>query len=205
MARKKKTFEDVFDPLKRMRSSEGRACDHPGCEKPAEHRAPKSPDDLGSFYWFCLDHVQAYNRAWNFYAGMTAEEIEKQIQFDTIWNRPTWPLGSNPRFDQLLREGNGGDPFRLFEEERAGAHSRQMPDEEPDGPLTLETRALRTMGLSRPVTADQLKARFKELVKKLHPDSNGGDKAAEERLRLVIEAYAILRTTARQPGKRAAV
>lgn len=204
MARKKKTFEDVFDPLKRMRSSDGRLCDHPGCERPGEHRAPKSPDNLNSFYWFCLDHVQAYNRAWNFYAGMTPEEIEKQIQFDTIWNRPTWPLGSNPRIDFLLREGSG-DPFRLFEEERAGARADRAPAMEPDRPLGPEARALRTMGLSRPVTADQLKARFKELVKKLHPDSNGGDKAAEERLRLVIEAYAILRATVRRPGRRAAV
>src|ERR1700753_1919450 len=71
-----------------------RPCDHPGCRAAGDYRAPRSKSDLSQFYWFCLDHVRAYNAAWNFYAGMSEAEIEAEIRADTVWQRPTWPLGS---------------------------------------------------------------------------------------------------------------
>jgi len=194
MARKK-SFDDVFDPLRRMRSDEARPCDHPGCAGPGDFRAPRSPDDLKSYYWFCLDHVQAYNRAWNYYADMDEEEIEAQIRFDTQWQRPTWPLGGRGGFDFERREDGFDDPFEMFVEARARAQERRDRQEEPSVMLGREAAALATLELSPPVTPDRLKSRFKELVKKLHPDANGGDKEAEEQLRLVIEAYATLKTT----------
>ena len=70
-----------------------RLCDAPGCEELGEHRAPRSREDLNNYYWFCMDHVRAYNARWNFYAGMNQQEIERQIRADTTWWRPTWPLG----------------------------------------------------------------------------------------------------------------
>jgi hypothetical protein len=194
MARKK-SFDDVFDPLRKMRTEEVRPCDHPGCTAAGDHRAPRSPDDLKSYYWFCLDHVQAYNRAWNYYADMDETEIEAQIRFDTQWQRPTWPLGGRGGFDFERRPDGLDDPFEMFVEARAQAQAKRAQQEAPAVRHDREEQALATLNLSPPLTADRLKSRFKELVKKLHPDANGGDKDAEEQLRLVIEAYATLKTT----------
>lgn len=190
MARKK-SFDDVFDPLRKFRPKSVRFCDHERCVEDELYRAPKAPDDLHSYYWFCLKHVQAYNKSWNYYADMTADEIEAQIQFDTIWQRPTWPLGGKRREGSGPRPEDVDDPFNLFGEERASANgsARGAPFETADR----ERQAMATLELTPPLSLSQLKSRFKELVKKLHPDANGGDKRAEGRLRLVIEAYAVLK------------
>src|SRR5262249_29646421 len=71
-----------------------RGCDHPGCAGDGLYRAPRSRAELSAYYWFCLDHVREYNAAWNYYAGMSELEIEREIRNDTTWQRPTWPLGS---------------------------------------------------------------------------------------------------------------
>ena len=201
MARKK-SFDDVFDPLSKMRTVEVRHCDHPGCVQSGDYRAPRSKEDLTSYHWFCLDHVQAYNRAWNYYAEMDEDEIEAQIRFDTQWQRPTWPLGGRGAFDYERRDEGFEDPFEMFVEARARAHERRARQETPATLRSREELALAMLDLDSPVSLEKLKARFKELVKKLHPDANGGDKQAEEQLRLVIEAYAALKTTARtnEPG-----
>ena len=200
MARKK-SFDDVFDPLRKIRPPDERTCDAPDCAAAAEHRAPKAPNDLNSFHWFCLEHVQQYNRAWNYYAGMSPEEIERQIQFDTIWQRPTWPLGSGRSFSWSERPEDFGDPFDIFAEEREeAAASRRAQSKRAAVEVTpVFERALDTLGLAAPVSGKEIKARFKELVKALHPDANGGDKQAEERLRIVIEAYT---TLTRSPKER---
>ncbi len=70
-----------------------RACDHPGCECGGEFRAPRSRLELDRYYWFCLEHVRAYNVAWNYYRGMSEPEIEAEIRRDTVWQRPSWKLG----------------------------------------------------------------------------------------------------------------
>ncbi len=70
-----------------------RLCDHPGCDAGADFRAPRSRLELDRYYWFCLEHVRAYNSAWNYYRGMSETEIESEIRYDTVWQRPTWKLG----------------------------------------------------------------------------------------------------------------
>ncbi|KAB2832771.1 MAG: hypothetical protein F9K49_07640, partial [Caedimonadaceae bacterium] len=72
---------------------EVRLCDHEECQHPGEFRAPKNPRDLKDFYWFCLDHIRDYNKHWDFYKGMSPEEIEKSRISDITWNRPSWPVG----------------------------------------------------------------------------------------------------------------
>src|ERR1700732_1160584 len=85
-----------------------RPCDHPGCLAGGDLRAPKSRLQLQDYYWFCLDHVRAYNSAWNYYAGMSDGEIEAEIRHDTVWQRPSWKLGEHhtPGYAERLR-----DPF----------------------------------------------------------------------------------------------
>jgi hypothetical protein len=81
-----------------------RTCDHPGCIGVGDFRAPKSRLDLHDYHWFCLEHVRAYNSAWNYYAEMSDVEIEAEIRHDTVWQRPSWRLG-DPKTASFLRAG----------------------------------------------------------------------------------------------------
>ena len=163
----------------------GHPCDHPGCPLPGEYRAPKSRSALNQYHWFCLEHVRAYNASWDYYKGMSAAQIEAETRQDTSWGRPTWPLGSlgSKTFDEThLR-----DPLHLL--------NRGHIKREPSGPaVPPELREpIRALGLDWPVAMDALKARYKELAKLHHPDANGGDRAAEERLKTINLAYAAVR------------
>jgi hypothetical protein len=166
----------------------GRACDLPGCEALGEYRAPKSRRTLRDYWWFCLEHVRAYNAAWDYCKGMTPGEIEAQLRADTGWQRPTWPLGrlGGVYFDeeQLLR-----DPLEGL---ATGGH-RDGPRERRQVPAELR-EPLSTLGLAWPTTLEAVKARYKELAKQHHPDANGGDRDAEERLKSINIAYAALRS-----------
>ena len=167
-------------------SRPSRSCDHPGCAQGGEFRAPKSRAELTEYYWFCLEHVRAYNQAWDYYAGMAPDEIESMMRLDTTWQRPTWPLGTMSGGRWRLDPERVKDPFNVFDEDMW-----QKPQDRPATPPPDEA-ALRIMDLKAPLTSETLKARYKELCKLHHPDANNGDKAAEERFKLIGQAYKTL-------------
>lgn len=177
-----------------------RACDHPDCPEEGVHRAPRSRDRLNEYYWFCLQHVREYNRAWNYFAGMNEDEIEYERQRDTTWHRPSWPFGSIGAGP--YRPGTGGfrDDFGFFSEERDDeANERRQwnsgrRERARGGQASEEDQALDELGLDPPATFAEVKVRYKELVKRLHPDANGGDRSQEDKLKAVNRAYATLRT-----------
>jgi hypothetical protein len=196
MAKRTFDFEDLLRP--RRPPPIARRCDVPECACAGEYRAPKSRKQLTEYFWFCLDHVRAYNQSWDFYAGMSTAEIEAHLRADTSWQRPTWPLGGR---HAPGRDGGGARDERhyrfrddfglfddLFETGRAGAETarRQRPPQP-------QAKALALFDLAAPVSFMDVRVRYLELVKQHHPDANGGDKAAEERLKLINEAYVILR------------
>lgn len=161
-----------------------RPCDHPACAGEGEYRAPRDRDRLEDYYWFCLEHVRAYNAKWDFYKGMSSDEIEAEIRRSTTWQRPTWPLGaktSNRRFTFAIN-----DPLGLFEDEQEEVRKARTR------PLTPEELAMKVLGLEGPLTVQLLKARYKGLVKLHHPDANGGDKMAEEKFKEINQAYTTL-------------
>ena len=163
----------------------GRACDHPGCAETGEFRAPQARDRIDQYYWFCLDHVRVYNAAWNYYAGMSLPEIEALNRADMVGRRPTWPLGARyARLDWKLR-----DAFGFFnDDDEPAPETRRRP-------LTLEEQAMAVLDVEPGFTLVALKRRYKELVKLHHPDANGGDRAAEERLKVINQAYSTLKAT----------
>ncbi len=178
------------DPLKRMAfaalASEGgsaapeadvRACDWEGCEAEGAHPAPKSRERMYERYWFCKEHARAYNSAWNYFAGMSADEIEAERKRDTIWQRPTWPFSRG--------EGLG----RTTTNARDQA-ARPAPGREPKG--AAECLAVSTLGLSTPYTKASLKACYRSRAKAAHPDLNPDDPNAEERFKELREAYMTL-------------
>jgi curved DNA-binding protein CbpA len=172
------------------RQPAARACNRPGCSAPGDHRAPRSRDRLGEFFWFCLDHVREYNKSWNYCSGMSERQIEQEIRQDTVWRRPTWPLGTNAAAAKRKFERAWYGHGFGFRDDLEGHENRPAP-ETPRG--TPEQEALRRMELAPPVSLTQLKARYKELVKQLHPDATGGDRSAEERLKDINDAYTTLR------------
>jgi DnaJ domain len=168
--------------------SPGRTCDAPECNAMGEYRAPKSRNSLRDYWWFCLDHVRGYNATWDYYKGMTPGEIEAGLRSDTSWQRPSWPLGhlgAGSWRDELVN-----DPLHVLDVaglRGTARHTREQTPAELREPLA-------TLGLSWPTTLDQVKTRYKELAKRHHPDANGGDRAAEERLKTINIAYATLRS-----------
>lgn len=168
-----------------------RRCDHPGCEGEGEHRAPKDREHLTEYYWFCLDHVREYNRAWDYCAGLSEDQIEEHIRRDTTWQRPSWPLGKWATMERQLRDRvvrGAGFSFGAEASEEGSAGSARRHAEE-----TAESKALAVLELPFTASFDEIKARYRQLAKTHHPDANGGDKAAEERLKTINHAYTVLK------------
>jgi hypothetical protein len=141
--------------------------------------------------------VRAYNSAWNYYAGMSDAEIEAEIRHDTVWQRPSWRLGDRhgPGYANRIR-----DPLGIFAGGPEGARerSRRNGDQMRDPArraLSAREQALAVFEIEPPFTLVRLKARYKVLVKLHHPDAHGGDKAAEEKLKIINQAYATLKAS----------
>ncbi len=219
MARKYSTSRQVAPGYGDETRGQVRTCDHPDCQDHAEHRAPKSRGEIRDYFWFCLDHVRAYNKAWNYYAGMSEDEVEQELQKDTFWHRPTWRLGERRTTVDL---GGVGDPFGVFDDGPNGmglngngvnggsrganggknhdsddkrTHDKRDDEAYMGAALNFgarHTQALAIMDLRPPVSMSSLKSRYKELVKRHHPDANGGSRRAEERLKAINIAYGSL-------------
>jgi len=164
----------------------GPRCDAPGCEAVGEFRAPRDRSRLRDYYHFCLEHVRAYNQAWDYYKGMSSDEIETNLRSDSGWQRPTWPLGRLGGANKLNPE-IFQDPLGLFGQ--APPTPRKSAKEAPP-----ELRAaLDMLGLGWPLEETAMRARYKELAKRYHPDANGGDRSSEEKLKDINRAYSLLK------------
>lgn len=181
---------DARDDVNALKPGE-RACDHPGCRAPGSTRAPKSRDLLAEHYWFCQAHAGEYNRSWNFFAGMSEEETQARISDDLVsGGRPTWPFKASPKSREAAgARGFFRDPFGLF---GAGEKAREAAARER-GLGRLERAALADLDLEPNADLPTIRARYAELVKRCHPDANGGDRSAEHKLQRVIRAYKTLR------------
>jgi hypothetical protein len=172
-------------------------CDHPGCAETGDYRAPRSRTELNEYYWFCLEHVRSYNATWDFYRGMSEAECEAWRRADVVGGRPSWPLGARgPRFYELNQDAirEALRSFFMFNDGPA----------RPKRPPTQEEEALAVLDLAVGATAAEIKARYKTLVKRHHPDANGGDRAAEDRLKSINQAYTYLKAVRAAPVKDAA-
>lgn len=173
-----------------------RPCDHPGCAAGGDFRAPKSRLELDHYHWFCLEHVRAYNVAWNYYAGMSESEIEAEIRRDVVWQRPSWKLGQRhgpgPRIhDAFGFYGSAEHDACHGAKGNGGGHGRDPASRA----ASAREQALAVFDIEPPFTTVRLKARYKALVKEHHPDAHGGDKAAEEKLKIINQAYATLKAS----------
>jgi hypothetical protein len=171
-----------------------RTCDHPGCRRAALTRAPKSRDLLNEHYWFCTEHAAEYNRSWDFFAGMNEGQIRAWQEGTATGERPTWTFQASRRSREAMaartsNERAFSDPFGMFSAARRRAE--QAAYERRLGKL--ERNALADLDLDATAQAPAIRARYIELVKRCHPDANGGDRSAEHKLQRVIKAYQALR------------
>lgn len=175
-------------------------CEWEGCDKPGIHKAPK-PNRAEGMQHFCLQHVREYNQKYNFFEGVDDDEAgDAMRRAARTGERPTWGMGSNAhgRGNPKPRQGKatGGmssnrvhDPLNIFKRAaRQQGRTRPMTPKELKL-LEADKRALETLGLEGRPTTDEIKQAYKALVKKHHPDANGGDRGSEDRLRAIIAAY----------------
>jgi DnaJ-like protein len=186
-------------PKRAKQAPAARRCAVAGCGEPAELRVPKDRFNMDDRHWMCRKHVRERNESWNFFEGMSGDEVEKYCLDAITGHRPTWPLGkraaSKPERTEDAKKSQAWsyqfeDGFAVFEE-AAQAERTARAARLTKGQLD----ALAVLNLEDNATLHEIKARYKELVKRFHPDANGGNRGTEERLKQVIKAYGHLRAT----------
>lgn len=189
----------LFDKIRAHRQTaepevrvEGPGCAHPGCRRPGPHRAPLGRDHEGQYLSFCLDHVREYNATYNYFKGMTDADVARYQREALVGHRPTWSMGVN-RNGQPFRE-DGVDPASTFRDFATGRRHADRTERARPRHGVAVMKALTALGLDENATAETVKLRYKEMVKRLHPDANGGDRSREDKLREIIQAYNYLKT-----------
>jgi hypothetical protein len=178
------------EPRSEKREATTIKCDAPGCDNEGAYRAPMGRLREGQYFCFCLDHVREYNSTYNYFNGMKDTDVARYMKDATVGHRPTWAMGTR-RGANGFREDGGptADPLGMY---RARHHRRAAEKREPRySPVTM--RALEALDLDDTVGPEAIRARYKDLVKRHHPDANGGDRSREEKLREIIHAYKTLR------------
>jgi len=164
-----------------------RVCEHPGCEENGQYRAPRSPDHLDEYLWFCKTHVREYNLKWNFFNGTTEEEFEEQIERDRVWGRETKPFNKSGDEQRAWARLGIDDPHQVL-----GQNATRNPGKSITGTRKLpptERRALDILEAKDHWTKSEIRKQYKALIKVLHPDMNGGDRGHEEQLQEVVWAW----------------
>lgn len=164
-----------------------RSCEYPGCTESGVYRAPKSPDLLDEFFWFCKDHVREYNLKWNFFQGTTDDEFQKFLEKDRVWGRATKPFSRQGDGNAWARLGVD-DPMELLGEKATQNPGRVVQTATRKLPAT-ERKAIEILDCRDTMTKTEIRKVYKGLIKVLHPDMNGGDRSQEEQLQEVVWAW----------------
>ena len=183
-------------------------CAWKGCDGLGEYRAPKDKR-LTEYLAFCLEHVRLYNAQWDYHAGATAADLEAEIRSAATWERPTWKMGSlgagirfRPGRTRIhdpfgFAAGTAFDPEGQWQAEYQREQARKRAR---DPQARAHDEALQVLELTAPITLESLKQRYKVLVKKFHPDANGGSHEAETQMKIINQAYQTLRASLAPTG-----
>lgn len=177
--------------------AESPLCQWDGCKEKGTHKAPVGRHAEGEYFRFCIDHVRQYNKSFNYFSGVADKDIARFQKEALTGHRPTWKLGTNATGHAAaefssMRSGSAGYHKRM--RDPMGFFARRQQEAPRERKLkALEARALDTLGLDAKATGEDIRRRYKQLVKQHHPDANGGDRASEDRFRAVLEAYRLLK------------
>ncbi|WP_299191809.1 J domain-containing protein [uncultured Erythrobacter sp.] len=184
-----------------------RECEHPTCREAGEFRAPgyrpNGFDGPGEWRWFCLDHVREFNSGYDWFEGMSAEEVLAAQAPASGWRTESPSFGPRAGVDGMPRWADFDDPLDAISARASGIRSRAAREAAMarnaygSGKFSKdEAEALETMGLGSDTDRRRLRRRYSELVRRYHPDRNGGDRSYEARLNKVVDAYQTLRKCA---------
>ena len=162
-------------------------CSSPDCDLLGEYRAPISPNNLREYQWFCLAHIKEYNKNWNYFENMTADEIETFIENDIIGHRKTQKIGAtnSDYFNKTnkIRE----NLFNSFADIGNVEFSSTLMGNE-------YINALAELNINdKNAPLEVIKSKFKDIVKQLHPDTVGYKEENIEKLKKVLESYKIIK------------
>ena len=164
-------------------------CEWENCKESGKYKAPLEKDNSKNFKWLCKEHIIFFNKNWNYFKGMSQNEIENFLKSDITWHRPTQKFGSSDNFFNILWNNALSDKFNFFKEEKISENfsDRKLSEKDKD--------AFKIMELDFNANWSQIQKKFKTLVKKFHPDRNSGSKKFEDKLKKVTLAYSHLKLT----------
>ena len=167
-------------------------CEWKNCKKSGKFKAPQEKDNSKNYKWLCEEHIKLFNNNWNYFEGMSQNEIENFIKSDITWHRPTQKFGSSDNFFNILWNNALNDNFNLFK-------GRDSINGLNDGKLSEKDKdAFKMLGLELNVDWPIVQKKFKTLVKKFHPDRNAGNKQFEDKLKKITLAYSHLKLIMRK-------
>jgi len=162
-------------------------CEWNNCKESGTYKAPLERDNSKKYKWLCAEHIKLFNKSWNYFEGMTQEEIEVFLKSDVTWHRPTQKFGSSDNFFNILWNNALSDKFNFYKKEEAVFNLKNKRFSEKD------KDAFKIMELELSSDWKTVQKKFKTLVKKFHPDRNAGNKQFEDKLKKITLAYSHLK------------
>ena len=166
-------------------------CDWNNCDKIGEYRAPIERDNSKEFRLLCLNHVREFNKNWNYFSGMSDNQISEFLKSDMTWHKPTQSFSSSDNFFNILWNNALKDEIGKFRFNKSINHMKQFRFDNKD------IEAFSILGISVGTKWEKIQSKFKKLVKKFHPDMNAGNKKYEDKLKVITLAYTQLKNTYR--------
>ncbi len=164
-------------------------CDHKNCKNIGKYKAPIEKDNSKKFKWLCLDHIKKFNQSWDYFKGMSDEEICKFLKSDMTWHKPTQSFSSPDNFFNILWKNTLNEGMDILNHENINKIKSEINFVDKD------IEAFKIIELEVGTKWDQIQNKFKKLVKKYHPDMNAGNKKFEEKLKIITLAYTQLKLT----------
>ena len=162
-------------------------CEWKNCKKSGKFKAPLERDNSKNYEWLCEEHIKLFNKNWNYFEGMSQNEIENFLKSDLTWHRPTQKFASSDNFFNILWNNSLSDKFNFFEQDKIAKNFKNKKLSEKD------REAFKIMELELDSDWSIIQKKFKTLVKKLHPDRNAGNKGFEDKLKKITLAYSHLK------------
>ena len=164
-------------------------CEWNICKNIGKFKAPTEKDNSKNFIWLCKEHIKVFNKNWDYFDGMSQNEIESFLKSDLTWHRPTQKFGSNDNFFNILWNNVLNDKFKIFNEQGSiyinSNRKLKLCEKDKD--------AFRIMELEFADDWTTIQKKFKILVKKFHPDKHSGNKQYEDKLKKITLAYSHLK------------
>ena len=161
-------------------------CEWANCKETGKFKAPSEKDNSKNFKWLCSEHIKLFNKNWNYFEGMSQDEIEHFLKSDSTWHRPTQKFGSSENYFNILWNNTLSDEFKFFKKEKSiNINDKKLCEKDKD--------AFRILDLNPSADLLTVQKKYKTLVKKFHPDKHAGSKKYEDKLKKITLAYSHLK------------